>query len=263
MCEHSSSASGSACSSAAGCESAEDLRATIQALEQELVACQRLAVLGNLAAMSAHEFRNLMTSLVPLCEEALRTEDRDFMRRSVERALTQSQRAMRVTEHLLAFARDEACPVESCSLAQAVQEAIDTATRPFEKDGIMLQVSVPDDLYVRAQSDLLCQVLLNLLVNAREAMKGVRAPLSIRAQPAGEFVEITVRDSGRGFTPEMLDDSINPFLAADAREQPTDWHKVGLGLSVCRMIAQRHGASLRATANDGAGCTFHVLWPKA
>ena len=137
-------------------------------------------------------------------------------------------------------------------------------TRPLEKDGIQLHVAVPDDLRVNARNDLLCQVLLNLLLNARRAMKDGGGPLTVAATAVDGQVQIEVRDSGSGISAETLDQVLNPFLAADPRERPTDWQQVGLGLSVCRMIARHHGATLQAFANDGSrGCTFRLMRPAA
>jgi signal transduction histidine kinase len=244
------------------CPSIDDLRAMVKSLQEELVACQRLAVLGNLAAMAAHEFNNLMTPIVARAEAALTMgDDVAFMRKSLQRTLTQSQRAIALSKHLLELAHNEYHPTEMCSVASAVREAIETATRPFEKDGIDLRVSVPEDLRVFAREDLLCQVLLNLLLNAREAMKDREGTLAIDAAQKDGFVQIDVRDSGTGIPQDKLDKVFNLFLAADPHEQPTDWHEVGLGLSVCRMITAQHNATLRAFANADCGCTFRLRWP--
>jgi signal transduction histidine kinase len=244
-------------------ESVESLQTVVQELEQQLVECQRLALLGNLAAMAAHEFRNIMTAIIPLSEEGLRTDDRVLLRKAADRALKQAKRALNMTDRLLGFAREEHGPVESCSVAECVEEAIVTSVRPFEKDGITLTVTVPDELRVTAHADLFCQVLVNLLLNARQAMKGQRGPLSIKATRDGDSVEISVCDSGEGFNSETLERVLNPFLAADPLERLTDWRQVGLGLSVCRMIVRRQGATLHATANKGTGCTFYLRWPAA
>ncbi len=245
-------------------ESIESLRATIRGLQDELIACQRLALLGNMAAMVTHEFNNLLTPIMARAEAALTGDDVPFMRKTLERALIQSQRAMSVTRHLLDMVHNDACPAEACSVAAAVHEAIETMTRPLEKDGIQLHVAVPDDLRVNARNDLLCQVLLNLLLNARRAMKDGGGPLTVAATAVDGQVQIEVRDSGSGISAETLDQVLNPFLAADPRERPTDWQQVGLGLSVCRMIARHHGATLQAFANDGSrGCTFRLVWPAA
>ena len=244
--------------------SQKDPAAAIAELEAELVACQRLAMLGNMAAMVAHEFNNLLTPIMVRAEAALAAgNDVPFMRKALERALLQSQRAMSVTRHLLGLAQDQPRPVEACSVAAAVGEALATLTRPLDKDGIDLRVAVSDDLFVTARADLLCQVLLNLLLNARQAMKGLRGSLVITAALRDGHVQIDVRDSGCGIPRDQLARVFNPFLAADPYGRPNDWQAIGLGLNVCRVIARHHGATLEALANDDRGCTFRLCWPAA
>ncbi|MCK4341756.1 MAG: HAMP domain-containing histidine kinase [Phycisphaerae bacterium] len=260
-----SPSSGPSCcdlSLATGEESVASLKAALQDVQAELIACQRLALLGSLTAMAAHEFNNLMTPITARVEAALCGDDVPFMRKALERTLTHAQRAIAVTRHLLALAHGNHHSTEICSVAGAVREAIETATRPFEKDGIALQVSVPEELAVCAREDLLCQVLLNLMLNARQAMKGLEGVLAIIAVSDGNYVQIDVSDSGKGILADLLENVINPFLAADPSVRPNDWQRVGLGLSVCRMIAHHHGAALRAFANEGRGCTFRLRWPK-
>jgi signal transduction histidine kinase len=237
---------------------------TLEALRDELIACQRLAMLGSLAAMAAHEFNNLMTPLIVRVEASLTTAtDAAFTRKTLERALTQAQRAIALSRHLLDFARREFEPTGEASVAAALREAIETAARPFEKDGIELRIAVPEELRVVASEDLLCQVLLNLILNARLAMKGYSGVLAISAVADGAMVQIDVRDSGRGIAPADIESVFNPFLAADPLAQPNDWQQVGLGLSVCRMITRQHGATIQILANEGRGCTFRVRWPRA
>ena len=244
-------------------ESADALKARIADLQEELVACQRLALLGNLAAMAAHEFNNLMTPIIARVEAALTSGDVPFMRKALERSLVQAQRAITLSRHLLDRAHNDGQDLGVCSAAGAVREAVETATRPFEKDGIELRVAVPDDLQVGAREELLCQVLLNLLLNARQAMKGLSGPLSITAAASGDHVEIDVQDSGKGLPPEMSVARLNAFLAAEPSQNPNDWQQIGLGLSVCRLIARRHGATIQVSANADRGCTFRLCWPLA
>lgn len=242
----------------------DDLQAIIQGLQAELVACQRLATLGSMAAMVAHEFNNLLTPLTARAEAALMSgDDVPFMRKALERTLIQAQRAMVVTRHLLGFAHDQARPVEACSVAAAVREAVETMTRPLEKDGIELQVCVPESLRVSAREDLLCQVLLNLLLNARQAMKATGGTLTVTAVAQDSQVQIDIQDSGRGIARELLHDVFNPFLATDPCERPNDWQQVGLGLNVCRVIAHHYGATIQGLANPDRGCTFRLCWPAA
>ncbi len=244
--------------------SAEQLQAEIRGLQEELIACQRLAVLGSLAAMVAHEFNNLLTPVVARTEAALTGDDDvPFMRQALDRTLVQTQRAISVSRHLLDLAHAGACPSQTCLVAVAVREAIDTMTRPFEKDAIQLRVAVPEDLKVQAREELLCQVLLNLLLNARQAMQGASGALAVTATAEDGCAHIEVKDTGKGIAPELLEKVFSPFLAADPRARPNDWKDVGIGLSVCRMIAHHHGARIEARANSGPGCTFSLCWPLA
>jgi signal transduction histidine kinase len=239
-----------------------ELEAVLAATQAELIACQRRAVLGSLAGMAVHEFNNLMTPIVARVEAALNDHDPAFTRKTLERTLVQAQRAISLCGHLLGFARDRVLPVEPCSVAGVVQEAIESAARPFEKDGIELRVTVPAELQVYARTDLLCQVLLNLLVNARQALKGKSGLMAISAHADGEYVQIDVRDNGQGIPADKLARVVNPFLAADPTRLAAGTPGVGLGLSVCRLIAFQHGASLRALGNEGPGCTFRLRWPR-
>ena len=243
---------------------ADKLASAVQDLQEELIACQRLALLGNMTAMIAHEFNNLLTPVLARAEAALTcADDGAFVRRSLERIVSQTQRAIAVSRRLLTLAHENGPAQAACSVASAVREAVATLPRPFEKDGITLRVAVPDDLRVAAHAELLTQVLLNLLLNARRAMQGRPGALAISARVAGDAAQIDVRDSGCGLAPELLSKVFNPFLAADPLERPSDWQRVGLGLSVCRMITRHHGALLQGLANEDRGCTFRLLWPLA
>ncbi len=239
----------------------QDIENTVQQLQDELIACQRLAMLGNLSAMAAHEYNNLMTPLVARSQAALTMDDPEFTRKTLERTLVQSQRAIAVSRHLLDLAHHTTEPPQACSVADAVREAVESSIRPFEKDGIALQINVPEDLHVAARFDLLCQVLLNLLLNARTAMGRGNGQLSIRARADDGFAVIEVSDSGKGISDDQINNVFMPFLKSDPTENPGDWQRVGLGLSVCRIITFHHGAQMSVASNAGLGCTFTVRWP--
>lgn len=242
--------------------SGDALRAALAAAQEELIACQRLATLGSIAAMIVHEYNNLLTPILARVEAALMLDDPAFGRRALEQTLTNARRATSLAQQLMELAQGRPLPVSACVVNDVVQRAIATIARPFEKDGIHLQVTVPPDLNVRAQEDLLCQVLVNLLLNARKAMKN-GGRLAITAVASASHVQIEVRDAGVGIPRADLDSRFNPFLAADPFAQPQDWRDVGLGLAVCRLIAYQHGAQLAMEANDGPGCTVRITWPRA
>jgi len=244
--------------------SADALQGVVSELQRELIACQRLAMLGSMSAMIVHEFNNLLTPILARAEVAIADPgDAAFLRLTLERVLTQARRAQDVARRLLDLAHDAPRPTTSCALAPIVSEAVAALTRPPEKDGIELRLDVPEDVFVYACPDLLRQVLLNLLLNARKAMQGRSGRLGISAKADTNTVQIDVSDSGVGLPVDILEQKINPFLAANPYEHPHDWQQVGLGLSVCRLIVHHHGASLRALNNPDGGCTFRLVWPRA
>jgi signal transduction histidine kinase len=240
-----------------------DLQATIERLEQELVATHRLAMLGTMSAMVTHEINNLVTPIMARADFALSTGMPADMRKALERSRVQAQQVVLVMDRLLNLAKPDQRPMERCAVADGVREAIETATRPFEKDGIQLSLAVPDNLHVRAHAGLFVQTLLNLLLNARQAVKGVRGRLSVAAQRDGDYIVIDVSDNGPGIPHERLQSVINPFLESANLDAPRAWQAVGLGLNVCRTIAQMHGAAIEALAKEGGGCTFRLRWPGA
>ena len=241
-------------------EDVKKLHDSISQLEQKLIASQRLAVLGSISAMIAHELNNLMTPTQNWLELALGADDLAYAHKCVGKAKNQTERANMVAKRLIDLAKGDALATESCSAAQVVEVAVATIRRTFEKARIKLNVSVPDDLYVRAQPHLLAQVLLNLLLNARAALEKQPGSVKISARRDGDYVVLDIHDTGKGLTPQQLDEVINPFLSVQDECGP-DWDSVGLGLSACRLITQEHGAALEGLANDGPGCTFRLRWP--
>ncbi|MFO0838777.1 MAG: HAMP domain-containing sensor histidine kinase [Phycisphaerae bacterium] len=235
----------------------------IRRLEHELLAHHRLALLGNMAAMISHEFNNLMTPVLARAQDALTHNDPAAGRKALERTVHQTQRATQIARQLLDLARGVSPDMSDCRVRDVVNEAIESAARPLDRDGIELVIEVPDEVRIRASALLAEQVLLNLIINARNAMKPRGGRLALRARRDGEHVLIDVRDNGQGIDPQRIEGVINPFLADDGEQRATDWQSVGLGLNVCRTIARSHGASLRAIANDGPGCTFQLRWPAA
>jgi len=229
--------------------------------QPDLADYQRQAMLGSLSAMVAHEFNNLMTPVLARAQDALLRNDVADMRKALACTVGQTQRAMEITRRLLALADGRQAPRETCRVAEAAADALAAMARPLEKDAIEYRADIPEDLAVQAQPVLFVQVLLNLLLNARQAMQERGGRLTLRARREGDEVVIEVIDSGIGIAPQRIEREINPFLAADPQEQPCDWQRIGLGLNVCRMIAQHHKARLEAFPNPGPGVTFRLRWP--
>jgi two-component system cell cycle sensor histidine kinase/response regulator CckA len=231
--------------------------------QQDFITQQRQALLGSLSSIIAHEYNNLMTPVLARAQDAVARDDIVAMRKALTVTVAQTRQALNFTRQLLEVARSGDLPVQACCLTELVSAAVTAAVRPFEKDGIELVVDVPEHLKVRARPLLFVQALLNLLLNARAAMKGRTGKLSISACREDDHVLISVCDAGVGMSPDLLDNVVNPFLQAEDPGHPGTWGPVGLGLLACRTIAQRHGAMIHAQSNNGPGCTFHLRWPAA
>lgn len=229
----------------------------------DFISCQRQALLGALAGVIAHEYNNLMTPVLIRAQDALTRDDVEAMKKALTVTARQTQTALDFTRQVLQVARGEETQLQQCSVKTLVEAAIQAAVRPFEKDGIELVVDVPAELTILARPTLFVQAILNLILNARTAMKNRRGKMNISARPAGERVEIAIADQGTGFTPHLLNEIVNPFLDSDPVAQPERAESLGMGLQACRIIAWQHGAAIQAENNDGPGCTFRLHWPAA
>jgi C4-dicarboxylate-specific signal transduction histidine kinase len=236
----------------------------VQTLQDQVVALQRLAVAGTTSAMLAHEFNNLMTPILARAVDALNRDDPDAMRRALERTVEQVKKAISMCRHLLRVADpdNEAAP-RVTRAADAVETAVEEAIRPFRKDGIDLQLAIPGDLWIDTPALLIEQVLLNLLVNARQAMQSHRGELRVDGWGEHGCVVLRVRDSGCGIDAEELNHLFEPFLRTDAATDQTGWRGIGLGLHVCRLIVQERGGSIQVARNEQGGCDFETRWPAA
>jgi len=235
----------------------------LEQFEERMVFYQRQALLGSMLGTVVHEYNNLLNTALNRTELAAGADNAAYREKCLGIAIAHMQKMDRLTRFLADVAHGDETPPQACVVADLVYAALASTARPLEKDQIELELRIPADLRVLAQPLLFEQVMLNLVLNARNALNGRRGSLSITARRDGAMAIVDVCDDGPGIAADVLNGVVNPFLASDARSQPGDWCAVGLGLNACRTIAQRHGASIQASANDGPGCTFRLRWPGA
>ena len=157
----------------------------LDALRQQLTDSQRLATIGTIAAVIAHEFNNILTPVVSYAQYALTsaqsdTPDMELIRKALTKSFQGSSKAGKICTSMLALARGESTP-GVVSVQQLVDEALLVLARDPQKDGIALRVQVQPDLLVSVDPVQLEQVLLNLLINARHAMLGKGGSLTVKA----------------------------------------------------------------------------------
>jgi two-component system, cell cycle sensor histidine kinase and response regulator CckA len=242
-------------------------------LQQELQQAQKMEVLGRLAGGVAHDFNNALAAIIggsDLLMDQLR--DDPEARIDLEAIQRAAHRAALLTRHLLAFSRQQTLRVEVCLLAEVVERSVGLLNRVLE-DHIELRTRIdPGSWPVRVDAIQLEQVIMNLAVNAQDAMPGggtlILATRNVvvsreEAQespsvPAGDYAELTVRDSGIGMDEITRSRVFEPFFTTKPPPEGT-----GLGLSMVYGIVRQCGGFITVDSAPGEGTTFRILLPRA
>ena len=214
-----------------------------------------LASLGLHAAMIAHEFNNLLTPVVTLAQHALsRPEDAALTRRTLERCLLNSQRAARISQAILSFAKgDVEQSTGSASVHRAVRDAIECMGRDPARDGVTVEIKGPA-IRLRGMSEtLLSQILLNLIQNALSSMRPGGGVLTITTSTCNTSPAIEITDTGKGMTPQRLHAIAVPLRG--------DGVGHGVGLAFCRHALAQVGADLVVSSAEGRGTTVSIQLP--
>jgi two-component system sensor histidine kinase HydH len=158
-----------------------------------------------------------------------------------------------LVSELLAFARDDLGERQITDLSVVIQDCVVLLSTEAAAQHVKIKVDAPSPLKAHAVVDRIVQLLLNLLKNAIQAMPdgGV---LAIGLRQKSGFVQISVKDSGSGITPEHLQHIFEPFWTNKAQG-------TGLGLALCKKVAEEHGGSLTVESNVGGGTEFIVTLP--
>jgi len=217
-------------------------------------------------ADASHELRTPLTAIKGQVEVAL-GQDRDAQtfREVLQVVNEETDRLIRLTGSLLTLARADAgrLPLsrERLELRELVAAVIEQVTPVAEAKGVRLEAGDGPGLEVLADEDLLIQLLLNLLDNS---VKYTEAGGSVVAgwRAVDGVVEISVRDTGTGVAPEHLPHIFDRFYRADPARSRAEGG-AGLGLSICRWIAEAHGGSIQVESAPGRGSTFTVRLPQA
>jgi two-component system cell cycle sensor histidine kinase/response regulator CckA len=248
----------------------------LRASEERLRHSQRLESIGRLAGGIAHSFNNLLAAVgfhVDLLLE--RPGSEEFRRRHGEEIRKAADRAAVLARQLLAFSRKQVLQPERLKVRQAVASMLPMLRRLIGEH-IELTTDLASTGAVHADFGQLEQVILNLVVNARDAMpdggrlglrvadgdsagSGAEAPPVAAGLelPPGPYVELTVSDTGSGMTPEVWARLFEPFFSTKPPDKGT-----GLGLATVHGIVRQSGGDIRVETEPGKGSSFHVFLPR-
>jgi len=248
----------------------DEMQRELSALREQLTESQRLATIGTIAAIIAHEFNNLLTPIVSYSQYALTSAtgdkpDMPLIQKALSKAYQSSTKAGKICASMLALARGESS-FGVVSIQQLVDETLSVLARDPQKDGIALRIQVQPDLHAIGDAVQLEQVLLNLLINARHALMGHgrNGAITIRATPGdGEDAEIRIQvmDNGPGIPEKLLSRIFEPFFTTKATAKKGEAKGTGLGLAICRDIITHHQGRIAVESAVGKGTTFTIYLP--
>jgi len=233
-------------------------------LRAELARAAKFASLGVLTAAIAHEVNQPLTGIVTnasMCRRMLGVDPPDIERaqESVSRTIRDAERAAEVIKRLRALFCKKGVTCESLDLNEATREVVALSLSELERNKVMVRTELTGELPpIQGDRVQLQQVILNLLLNASDAMSGIDdrpRQIVIKTERDGEDrVQVSVRDTGVGFGPQGVDRLFDAFYT-------TKSSGMGIGLSVSRSIIESHDGRLWATPNDGPGATFSFSIP--
>jgi len=248
-----------------------ELVATVDRLrttQAQLVQAEKLSAIGQLVAGVAHELNNPLTSVIgfaqlvhaDLAASPAVAGDHDGLMGDVSRILSESERAARIVRNLLTFARGQTAERTQHDIADLCARVAELRAYDSRVNGIEIVTHIADGLpAVYVDGGQLQQALLNLVLNAEQAMKAARVKrleLSARAEPECGAVVISVTDSGHGIEAANLARVFDPFFTTRGVGEGT-----GLGLSIVYGIVRDHGGQIWVTSEVGVGTTFFIRLP--
>ncbi len=243
-----------------------------KALEIKFAQSQKLQAVGQLAGGVAHDFNNLLTVIIGNCEFLLmRHPAGDPSFKEINEVHQNALRAAALVSQLLAFSRKQTMQPKTLALADTVSELAQMLRRLL-REGVELKLDNGSDLWpVHADETQISNAMINLVVNARDAMPGggtvtittandiVRAPqaLGTAIMPAGEYVRVEVADTGTGIAKEHLGKIFDPFFTTKPVGQGT-----GLGLATVYGIVKQSGGFITVDSDVGRGTSFRIYLPR-
>ena len=229
-------------------------------LEEQIQLAGRLAAVGELAAGVAHELNNPIAAIRGFAQLLNGRKDVDeATKKDLSTIYSEAQRASRITQNLLTFARKHEPEKRLISMNEALEKTLELRTHQMTMNNIELVLELDAELpRTMADSHQMQQVFLNIINNAEQSMVEAhgKGRLEVKTEKAGGLIRITFSDDGPGIPEENLEKIFDPFFTTKEVGKGT-----GLGLSICYGLVEAHGGRIHVRSMPGKGATFVVEIP--
>lgn len=234
-------------------------------LRSQNLQLQALATLGSATCMIAHEINNLLTPLTTYAALAVQNpHDMELAKKVLDKTVRNCQRASKIMQSVLAMANGEKRQCEEVGVKALVEQVFTCLCRDLAKDGITVQTNIPDDLRLTCSPVQIEQVLMNLILNARDAMLPGGGILKLAASPDADRIVLTVSDTGKGIPAEHMASIFRPFFTTKrgSNSPAGSGSGSGVGLAFCKRIVDAHGGEIGVTSHVNQGSTFTIRLPQ-
>jgi signal transduction histidine kinase len=243
---------------------APSLEEQVAILKDQLHQAQKLTALGELVSTTTHEFNNVLTTIINYAKLGQRHDDRATREKAFQKILAAGTRAAKITTGILGFARNRSQGAEPTDLEKVIDDTLLLLEREMTKYHIVVDKQVLAHVPALANGNQIQQVLMNLLVNARQAMPhGGHITIRLAVDPAQETVDLMVRDTGSGIAADKLPRIFDRFYTTKSGPDASGKGGCGLGLSFCRDVIESHQGRIRVESTLGKGTAFTLKLPVA
>lgn len=236
-----------------------------KALSSRITELQPLANLGLVSAMIAHEMNNILTPLGSYAQLSMNNpDDLELTKKTINKTAINSARAAKILETMLVMAKGQTQDKNIHNLKILIDDVFTLIARDFSKDRIKVNVDAAEDISVYAEAICVQQVLMNLILNARDAIiSSGKSPgvLSIAAYRRHESTVIEVSDNGCGIETENLKKIFEAFYTTKNKQDKPRDAGAGLGLAFCKKVIDDHNGNISVQSDPETGTTFKITLP--
>lgn len=242
-----------------------ELREKNARLEKALKELQSLSAAGELVGVTAHEFNNILTLTINYARMGRRHQDAETRDEMFDKIVEASNRAAKIVKVILGLARNRKPGKEPTDLQELVEAVLLLLDREMTKFRIVVERQFQPVPKVLVNGNQIQQVLINLLVNARQASPN-GGTVVVKLRPCARdsnYVEIVVRDRGEGIPKDKLPRIFDMFYSTKKGPDSTGKGGSGLGLAMCKNIIEDHAGKIRVESSVGKGTAFTIRLPVA